>query len=262
MPGASFEKVGGRTSCVEVVCGPDVLVFDCGSGARELGKQLLQKRSRRCRLFLSHFHWDHISGFPFFGPIRHRETTVDIFGPAGGKDELEKTLSSTVMDRTPVSALEGLPARINYHVLNEDITVGCGEAVVTQARLNHPGGVFAYRVDFGGHSVVYATDTEHYSCPDRALTTLAEQADVLIYDSTYTPEEYDGRDGGRSAVGLGHSTFEQGALIAREAGVRHLVLFHHHPDRNDNDVQNIEELCRKSFPETTAAREKMTIQLL
>jgi phosphoribosyl 1,2-cyclic phosphodiesterase len=261
-PGSSFEKVGGRTACVEVGCGSEVLIFDCGSGARALGKHLMRNRTYECRLFLSHFHWDHIIGVPFFEPFRHRDVKVDIFGPPGGRELLERSLSATVMDRNTISRLDELEASTRYHDMKRGTTVSCGEAVVSGARLNHPGGVWAYRVDFGGHAVVYATDTEHYSCPDRVLLSLAEGADVLIYDATYTPEEYEGKRGKRSAVGLGHSTYEEGAKLALDAGVRHLVLFHHHPDRDDDEVSAVEDLCRNTFSETTAARERMTIELL
>jgi ribonuclease BN (tRNA processing enzyme) len=205
---------------------------------------------------------DHILGFPFFGPLRRSEWKIDLFGPPGGKDILEGMLRSHVLRREPIETLDGLEAQVGYRQLREGVTVSCGEAVVTNARLNHPGGVTAYRVDFGGHSVVLATDTEHFSCPDPKLTRLAEQADLLIYDSTYAPDEYVGRSHRRSAAGLGHSTFEQGAKIARAAGARHLVLFHHHPDRTDEQVRELETQCRKLFSESTAAREKMTIELL
>ena len=261
-PGAAFSRVGGHTACVEVGCGPEVLVFDCGSGARALGAHLQKKRPVECRMFFSHFHLDHALGAPFFEPFRHKENTIDIFGAPEGKEAVEALLRSTVIGRNPKTSFEDLEARIVYRSLREGVTVSCGEAVVTHAQLNHPGGVSAYRVDFGGHSVVYATDTEHFSCTDGKLVTLAEQADVLIYDAMYTPEEYSGRVGGRPVTGLGHSTYEEGARVAREAGARHLVLFHHHPDRTDGQVEEMEKQCREIFAETTAAREKMTLELL
>jgi ribonuclease BN (tRNA processing enzyme) len=135
-----------------------------------------------------------------------------------------------------------------------------GEARVRALRLNHPGGVLAYRVDHEGRSVVYATDTEHYACVDPALRALAEGADVLIYDAQYTPDEYRG-EGGPSKVGWGHSTYVAGAELARAAGVGRFVLFHHDPRRTDAGVAAIEEAARALFADTVAAREGMEIGL-
>jgi ribonuclease BN (tRNA processing enzyme) len=247
---------------VEIHCGEQVLVFDAGSGARPLGRHLERSPSRRCRIFFSHFHADHTEGFPFFAPLRRAGWEVEVFGAPGGRDALEATLRARVLAREPIVALDDLEAAVSYRDLSEGLTVSCGEAVVTHARMNHPGGVSAYRIDFGGHAVVYATDTEHFSCPDPKLGRLAEQADLLIYDATFSPEEYAGRSRHRSAAGLGHSTYEQGAKMAEAAGVRHLILFHHHPERSDEEVEELEGRCRRLFKETTAARERMTIELL
>jgi ribonuclease BN (tRNA processing enzyme) len=139
-------------------------------------------------------------------------------------------------------------------------TFDVGEARVRVAKLNHPGGVYAYRIEHEGRSVVYATDTEHYACIDPALRALCEGADVLIYDAQYTPEEYRG-DGGRSKVGWGHSTYVAGAEVARAAGVSSLVLFHHDPSRTDAGVADIEARARALFAPTTAAREGLSIDL-
>src|SRR5208282_4487128 len=111
-----------------------------------------------------------------------------------------------------------------------------------------------FRVEHGGRSVVYATDTEHYECLDPALVALAQGADVLIYDAQYTPEEYRGEIG-PSKVGWGHSTFAVGAEVARRAGVGELVLFHHDPRRKDAQVLEIEDRARALFPRSVAARE-------
>src|SRR5205085_6048191 len=127
-----------------------------------------------------------------------------------------------------------------------------GDVTITPARLNHPDPVYGFRLEHGGRSIVYATDTEHFACVDPTLKRLAAGADILIYDSQYTPEEYP------SKVGWGHSTWEAGAELARAAGVPQLVLFHHDPGRTDAQLATIEAAARAALPGTVAAREGMT----
>ncbi len=138
--------------------------------------------------------------------------------------------------------------------------LGMGDVEITVAKGNHPGGALAYRIEYAGRSVVYATDTEHYSCVDPTLLGLAANADVLIYDSQYTPAEYRG-DGGPSKVGWGHSTYEDGAKLARAANVGRYVLFHHDPKRTDDAVADLERRAQSLFPDSVAAREGMLIEL-
>ena len=134
-------------------------------------------------------------------------------------------------------------------------TLDLGEVRVTVAKGNHPGGSLAYRIDYAGKSMVYATDTEHYSCVDPALRALSMGADVLVYDSQYTPAEYP------SKVGWGHSTYEDGVKLAREAGVGQYVMFHHDPKRSDAQVEELERRANALLPGTVAAREGMVIEL-
>ncbi len=128
-----------------------------------------------------------------------------------------------------------------------------GDITITMARLNHPDPVYGYRLEHGGQSIVYATDTEHFACVDPALKKLAAGADILVYDSQYTPEEYP------TKVGWGHSTWEAGAELARAAGVPQLVLFHHDPGRTDSQLAAIERIASAALPGTVAAREGMIL---
>ncbi len=127
---------------------------------------------------------------------------------------------------------------------------------------NHPNGVWAYRTEHGGKSVVYATDTEHYAVVDPKLSKLATGADLLIYDAQYTPEEYAGTAGsGGPKTGWGHSTFVEAAKLAKQAGVKQLVLFHHDPMQSDAAVRDKERRAREIFPNTVAAQEGLTVDL-
>jgi phosphoribosyl 1,2-cyclic phosphodiesterase len=248
--------VGGNTSCVEVVAGSTRIALDAGTGLRRLGTHLAAQRSGPIELtvLLSHVHWDHIQGLPFFGPIYAPGTRLVLAGGSTGVplcDTLRRQMSAPTF---PVD-WNDVPATREYVELRDGACTHLGDAEVRAARANHPDAVFAYRVEHGGSSVVYATDTEHYACVDPRLVALARGADVLVYDAQYLPEEYAGK------VGWGHSTYEAGAALAHAAGVRKLVLFHHDPGRCDDDVARIEERARGVFDDVVAAREGMTIQL-
>ncbi len=258
-PGASTAQVGGNTSCVEVRCGGQRLILDAGTGLRALGDSLLaEKQPIDAALLLSHFHWDHIQGLPFFVPAYLPSTKLTIVGSSDGRHSLRDKLSRQMTEPHFPVQLDDLSAELGYREARPNQALEIGDVRVKVARLNHPGGVFAYRIEHAGRSIVYATDTEHYACVDPVLKSLAEGADLLIYDAQYTPEEYRG-DGGRSKVGWGHSTYVAGVEVARAAGVRKLVLFHHDPQRTDEGVARIESLGREMFADTVAAREGMTI---
>ncbi len=259
-PGEATAGVGGNTSSVEVRCGQTRLVLDAGTGLRRLGETMMREWPVQTTLLLSHLHWDHIQGLPFFLPAYVPGSEIAVIGPRTAEMTLEEALSHQM--RAPVFPvrLSELPATLGYRHVQSGERIFVGPAAVRAVRLNHPGGVLAYRVDHAGRSVVYATDTEHYSCVDPALRDLARDADVLIYDAQYTPDEYAGRVG-RSKVGWGHSTWEAAVEVARAAGVRRLVLFHHDPQRTDDGVAEIEERARERFADAIAAREGLTLEL-
>jgi len=255
-PGPETAAVGGNTSCIEVVCGSTRLVLDAGTGLRALGNRLLREGGGQplaMTLLLSHYHWDHLQGLPFFAPVYTKQTELQIVGGANGVMSVREALAHQMS--APV-----FPVRIDEtaaHITTREVRAGesfdVGEARVTVARGNHPGGVMAYRIEHEGRSVVYATDTEHYACVDPALRALTEGADVLVYDSQYTPEEY------RAKVGWGHSTYVEGAALARASGVGKLVLFHHDPLRTDEGVAELEIKARGLYPSSVAAREGLVL---
>jgi len=256
-PGPETASVGGNTSCVEVRCGEARIVLDAGTGLRSLGNAIAREAgASELTLMLSHFHWDHIQGLPFFVPAYLPETKLAIVGAGGDRFSLRDKLSRQMTEPHFPVQLDDLSAQMSFREARAGQTLELdGGVVVRVARLNHPGGVFAYRIEHAGRSLVYATDTEHYACVDPALEKLAEGADVLIYDAQYTPEEYQGK------VGWGHSTYVAGAEVARAAGVGQLVLFHHDPMRTDAGVAAIESAARGLFARTVAAREGLTLSM-
>jgi phosphoribosyl 1,2-cyclic phosphodiesterase len=259
-PGPETAGVGGNTSCVEVRCGETRIILDMGTGARKLGDALLHEGRVEATVLLSHLHWDHIQGLPFFVPAYVPSTKLSIVGSVHGVGSLRDALSAQMAAPNFPVRLDELGAQISLREARPGEAFDVGEARVRVAKLNHPGGVLAYRIEHEGQSLVYATDTEHYACVDPTLRTLAEGADVVIYDAQYTPEEYRG-DGGRSRVGWGHSTYVAGAELARASGARKLVLFHHDPRRTDAGVLDIEQMARELFPASIAAREGLVVHL-
>ncbi len=259
-PGPDTAAVGGNTSCVEVLCGSTRFILDAGTGIRKLGDSLLSQGPVDATLLLSHLHWDHIQGLPFFVPAYLPSTKLTIAGTANGVMSLGDALSHQMTAPVFPVRLDELGAQLKLREIKNGEKFDVGEATVRVAKLNHPGGVQAYRIEHEGKSIVYATDTEHYACVDPTLRALAEGADVLIYDSQYTPDEYAGVTG-RSKVGWGHSTYVAGCELARSAGVGQYVLFHHDPTRNDAAVIDLERRAQQLFASSIAAREGLVISL-
>ncbi len=260
-PGPDTVETGGNTSCVELRCGATCIVFDGGTGLRLLGNELAKQPPAPIHLFFSHVHWDHIQGFPFFAPAFVAGTTIHMYGSAEVSGRVENALAGQMETPNFPVKLWALPARLVFRDLREGEVLDLpGGARVTCATGNHPGGVLAYRVDYEGRSFVYATDTEHYAVPDPKLVKLARGADVLVYDSMYTPEEYAGA-AGPPKTGWGHSTFEHGVALAKAAAVRKYVLFHHDPGQDDAAVREKERRARALFAESVAAREGLTIDV-
>ena len=244
---------GGNTSCVEVCAGDTRIILDAGSGLRTLGNERMAKGPRHSTILLSHLHWDHVCGLPFFTPIYVPGHRVEIAsGPNGSipHDEAIRSLFKAPFFPVDFNDLGGTVTTRELHA-NDKLQIG--DITVTMAKLNHPDPVYGFRLEHGGQSIVYATDTEHFACVDPTLKKLAAGADILIYDSQYTPEEYP------TKVGWGHSTWQAGAELARAAGVPQLVLFHHDPARTDAQLAAIEAQARANLPGTVAAREGMVL---
>ncbi len=266
-PGPETVGVGGNTSCVEVRAGSLLLIFDGGTGLRVLGKTLLKEMPLTAHLFFSHVHWDHIQGFPFFDPAFVAGNTIHLYGGNNVSRTLEETLAGQMDHPSFPVHLSDMGAKMHFHDVFEDqpleLDAGDGtKATLRAAPGNHPNGVWAYRVDHDGKSVMYATDTEHYSVVDPRLAKLAEGVDVLVYDAQYTPEEYAGTAGSRgSKVGWGHSTFDEAVKLTKVAGAKKLVLYHHDPMQNDAAVAEKERRARELFSNCEAAREGLVLEL-
>ncbi|RYG70002.1 MBL fold metallo-hydrolase, partial [bacterium] len=177
-PGPATAEIGGNTSCVEVRLGSAIVIFDGGTGLRILGQKLLKEMPLTAHIFFSHVHWDHIQGFPFFTPAFVPGNTFHLYGGNNVSRTLEETLAGQMDHPSFPVHLTEMSSTMRFRDLDEgqrvELDAGLGKTFsVTNARGNHPNGVFAYRVDFEGKSVMYATDTEHYSVVDAKLAKLA-----------------------------------------------------------------------------------------
>jgi CheY-like chemotaxis protein len=257
-PGPGTLRFGGNTSCVEVTTSAGAcFILDCGTGARALGAALMTRGPKplTATILLSHTHWDHIQGFPFFAPLFVPENRITVCGPEGSGRSLREVLSGQ-MEYTyfPVDIAQ-LPAAITFRELGEG-THEIGGARVVAEYLNHPAMTLGYRIEADGAAVVYSCDHEPFSealwhessSPDRAESIahegdrrharFLEGAGLVIHDAQYTPEEYPSRKN------WGHSTYEYAVELAAAAGVRQLVLTHHDPTHDDAFVEEIEKRAR------------------
>ncbi len=247
-PGPATIRYGGNTACVELRSGNDLLMLDCGTGAREMGLALSREFKGRpldLHIFISHTHWDHIQGFPFFAPAYTPGTRLTLYSSRGADKSLEKVFTGQ-MDASyfPV-ALSDMMARLYFVELDGPAKVGAMS--ITHFYLNHPGLAIGFRIQIGQKTIVYLTDHECYCRMsgenahnlklDREVTESAKGADLYIREAQYTDEEY------LSKRGWGHSTFIDALESAHEAGVKQLALFHHEPMHDDNAMDRIVADC-------------------
>ncbi len=261
-PGAATLRYGGNTPCLEVRVGGQRLIFDAGTGIRLLGQQIYTTGKATGHIFFSHSHWDHIQGFPFFAPAFQPGNRFDIYGGMMPDSPLiEQRLNHQMMDPNFPVPLNIMAAELHFHNLQMREVVQLGEVQVEIGQLNHPGGAYGYRVSWQGRSIAYVTDTEHR--PDQLdanVLKLAQQADIFIYDCTYTDAEY--HDPVNSKVGWGHSTWQEGVRLATAAQAQELVIFHHDPSHDDQFMDRVGQEAAQLFPRVTVAQEGMVFDLL
>ena len=251
-------KYGGNTSCIEVQAGEHTFVLDAGTGIRNFSKVILERDERETHLLVSHTHWDHINGFPFFTPAYDPKRTISIYaGHLKDQGGVQSVLSAQMHNPMFPVPLEAMQADLQY----VDFEAGegfdlFGDVKIKTAPLNHPNGSTAYRVEHQGKAVVYVTDTEHVvGKPDQNILALIEGADLVIYDSTYTEEEFPEK------IGWGHSTWNEGMNLCQEAHVKKLAIFHHDPEHTDDFMDRVSEEATKAWSGDFVCRENQEIVL-
>lgn len=261
-PGMHTVRYGGNTPCVEMQVGEQRLIFDGGTGLRVLGQSLLNESPLEAHLFFSHTHWDHIQGFPFFAPAFVKGNCFHIYGAlAANGQTIERCLNDQMLHPNFPVPLQIMAGNLQFHSLTSQEPLQIGDVTIDHAPLNHPGGAVGYRINWQGLAVSYITDHEHPAQGlDEHVLRLARDADVMIYDATYTDEEYHNPQ--HSKVGWGHSTWQEAVKTAKAAGVKQLVVFHHDPTHDDSFMDQVAEGVSQAFDGSSlVAQEGLTIQL-
>lgn len=248
---------GGNTTCLEIRSSEDVVIIDAGSGARELGGCLQAEFGFACidlHFLMTHFHWDHIQGIPSFAPVYSPGTNITFYS-THSPERLQAALEGQMKAPYYPIELMDTPSIKAYKQIGPE-PLQAGGLTVQPFPLNHPQGATGYRIEADGAVIVHASDFEHGNPEmDETLRKYARNADVLIFDAQYTPEEY------MSHKGWGHSTWLEATKVARESAVKRLLLFHHDPRHDDKFMEGILRDARKHFEHTNLAKEGLEIAL-
>jgi phosphoribosyl 1,2-cyclic phosphodiesterase len=261
VPGAATVRYGGQTSCVEVrSAGGECVIVDAGTGMRQLGNKLAREANGapgQYHVLLSHVHWDHIQGLPFFSPAYVPGTRISVYALLTAANELDQVIGGITRHEFFPMPLEAVPAAFDFQKVEPGVDFVIGAFHVTPIALNHPFGSVGYRIDADGSSVAYVADTapfdkvlhkQHFlsgpeplSDDDKLALTAMRDAllmrlrgvDTVIYDTHFLPEEYE------RFPHYGHSTPDQALAMCEEAGVRRLVLYHHAPGHTDEQMDQV-----------------------
>ncbi|MFQ5971891.1 MAG: MBL fold metallo-hydrolase [Alphaproteobacteria bacterium] len=252
--------VGGNTTCVGFHHDDHLLIFDAGTGIQRLAKFLAEERPSTAdrRLFLSHYHWDHIWGLPFHTLALSASTPLQIYGEDKGGVGVKEILGRQMKAPIFPIPIDAVGRKVSFNSIGPDTRIEVlPDLSVTTSALNHPNGAIGYRVEAPGGSLCIITDHEH---PEQDLQesviAFAQGASVLVHDAQYAPAEKKS-----DKAGWGHSSWEEAALTAREAGVDRLYLSHHDPARTDVELAEVVRDMRQVFRETYLATEATVLQL-
>ncbi len=249
---------GGNTSCIEVAVGGHRIILDAGTGVRELGKDIIKNSELNHYMLLTHTHWDHINGFPFFVPAYDSRRKLQVMAGhlkhSGGVQAVMSSQMNNPVFPVPIDAMQAEMTFIDFEA-GESFTM-YEDVQVRTTLLNHPNGATGYRIEHGGASVCYITDTEHVpGKPDANILGLIEGSNLVIYDCTYTEAEFP------SKIGWGHSTWNEAVRLCKMADVGRLAIFHHDPDHDDDFMDALGAEAKDTWQNTVVARELMTLDV-
>ena len=271
-PGERTKKYGGNTSCVTVEAGNNLIILDAGSGIRELGVTLKERSNGKAlegHIFLSHTHWDHIQGFPFFVPFLEKGNSFHVYGNVGASKTIKSVLKKQMEDDFFPIGLYDLKASLDFTDLKDAPIVLKNDTKISFVSLNHPGMSMGFKVEHNGKSVVYATDYEPYTVTldnhkmmdyaykefiktlDRKFEEFIQNVDVLICDGQYTQSEYE------TKIGWGHACVEHMIKTAVKSSVKKLMIFHHDPMHSD---EFIDKMIEGEIQKLTKSSKKMILE--
>ncbi len=258
-PGRKTVRYGGNTPCVEVHCDGRRIILDAGTGLRTLGNTMqTDDQPTVAHILLSHTHVDHITGLPFFRPAYRAGNCFELWNGHLRRQnrDLESVLCGLMDSPLFPVPLDIMHASMAFHDFDAGATLELyGDIAVRTAVLNHPGGATAYRIDFDGRSVCYVTDTEHpENKRDEGIVELIAGSEIVIYDATFTDEEYP------QFRGWGHSTWQEGVRLCEAAGAGRLVTFHHFPEHDDSDLDQIGAALAETRPGSLVGREGLVLR--
>lgn len=252
--GKDYLRYGGNTTCLEIRNNrDDILLVDAGSGIREAGNAFLADGRRDFTLLLTHAHWDHIMGFPFFKPLYRHDATINIWGCPFAQDSIREMLARVMFAPYFPIKYDDIHANVTYAEICIE-TYQLGDLTITPIALSHPNQGTGYKFSEAGRTFVFLTDNELGLQHEGGLSydnyiEFCRGADLLIHDAEYLDEEYPKRRG------WGHSTIEQATRLALDAGVKQLGLFHHNQERIDTEVDNLVALSRRIIRERKSSLE-------
>jgi len=233
--------------------------MDAGTGIRNLGKEIIQSGITQniINILFSHFHWDHIQGFPFFAPAYNKDQKIGILamGRKGKIKDLKEVFSLQMQKEYFPVGLDTMGAQFEFFTYGgKEKIYGALVKSVPQYHLYY-GGSYGFRIEDESLSLVICTDLEHIHGIDQNIVNFARGADLLIHDGQYTAKEY------KKFKGWGHSTYEQAVKVATQAGVKRLIITHHDPDHNDDFLDSMEKDCQSLFPNSLFAKEGMEVSV-
>ena len=261
VPEPEYAMFGGNTASVLVAFDNGrIALLDAGTGIRKAGRHIAERgiaQFDNIIVGLSHTHWDHIQGFPFFDPAYdpRRNLTLALSGHEGMAPNLESVFTTQMQQEFFPVPLTGMGARIAFWQPDQQEVTTASGVRIRAVRHDHPGGAYGYRISEGSTTIVYCTDIEHGDRIDPGVVELAREADLLIHDAQYTPAEL------KAKRGWGHSSWEQAIEVALEAGVGKLALFHHDPEHDDAFLLGVERECQRLFSNAFLAREGLVVSL-
>lgn len=249
---------GQNTICVEVQCGDRILVFDAGSGIIQLGNDLIDRGITSMDLFLSHAHYDHVEGIPFFQPFYNQNFTTHFWaGRLNGIRHTRDIVDGLMKEPYFPIKQEKFLSTIHYREIQDYQTIDLGGGIkVETTRLMHPGGATGYKVLFDGRSFAFVTDTTHaIDQQDQTLLDFVRDVDLFAYDCSYLDVEFP------KFASFGHSTWEEGARLKAKSGAKAMMGFHHMPYRSDDELDAIAKMLEKECPGCRVAKDHDTIIL-